>query len=332
MKTIDVSLKNESYQVFIEKGLLAKIDQFITDKSKLIIVTDDLVPKQYIEQVRTILKIEDVITFPHGENHKTMATVESIIDQCQSFHLTRGDGLIALGGGIVGDITGFVASIYLRGIDYYNIPTTLLSQIDSSVGGKVGVNSKVAKNAIGQFKQPKAVFIDPLVLSTLDQRQFNNGMAELIKHALIKDESLFNDLLDHTFDENQEEFIYRSISIKKDVVMQDVFDHDERQVLNFGHTLAHAIEKASNHQILHGEAVSIGMACMSKKSQRYQDVLALLYKYQLPTSSDYDYLTLEPFMKNDKKLKQDILTLVLLDDIGQAYLKKGEVKDLKEYL
>lgn len=332
MKILQVPIKNAPYKVYLDKGLLKHLGSFINDKQAYVIITDDGVPLSYIKQVQSTVNIRAVLTFSQGEQHKNLKTIESLINQLQDLHITRNDTLIALGGGIVGDVTGFLAAIYLRGIDYYNIPTTLLSQIDSSVGGKVGVNSEKAKNAIGQFKQPKAVFIDPNVLKTLDERQYNNGMAELIKHAIIKDETLFNDLANIDFDSNIIDFIYRSISIKKDVIIQDVFDYSERQLLNYGHTIAHAIEKASNHQIYHGEAVAIGMVIMAKDCENVEIIKSLLGKFNLPTQTHFNYQDLLPYMLNDKKLKQDKITLIIVKKIGHAFLKEGRVADLESYL
>ena len=331
MKTIHIPIKNDDYNVYIEDGLLNQVHSYIKKNKQYVLITDCGIPKEYIDVIQSSIDIKQVLTFKQGEAYKTLDTVALLIEQLQELHITRDDCLIALGGGIVGDVTGFVASIYLRGIDYYNIPTTLLSQIDSSIGGKVGVNSKYAKNAIGQFKQPKAVFIDPVVLKTLDKRQFNNGVSELIKHAIIKDADLFDDLLNKDFNKHLNEFIFRSLNIKKEIVIQDVYDKSIRQLLNFGHTIAHAIEKASHHQLYHGEAVAIGMAKMSKDCNRHKDIIQLLEKFDLPTDSSYQWNQLMPFMLNDKKLKQEHLSLVIVNNIGDASIKQGHVSDLKLY-
>ena len=332
MRTISVNIPNAKYHVYIERGCLSSLIDKLDPQKKYVIITDDGVPQIYIDQLLSSKTIQHVLVFKQGESHKTLDTVSTLIHQLQMLHITRDDCLIALGGGIVGDVTGFVASIYLRGMDYINIPTTLLSQIDSSVGGKVGVNTPIAKNAIGQFKQPKAVYIDPNCLNTLSKRQFNNGVAELIKHAIIQDKQLFKDLCQYDFNQYLEDFICRSIQIKKAIVIQDVYDLGQRQLLNFGHTIGHAIEKASHHSILHGEAIAIGMVQMAKNCDQLSEIKTLLKRFELPTACPYTFEELENYMSNDKKLKQAHLTLVLVNDIGNAYLQQGKVSDLKNYL
>lgn len=243
-----------------------------------------------------------------------------LIDQLQQAHVSRGDVLLAVGGGVVGDVTGLVAALYLRGIDFIQVPTTLLAQIDSSIGGKVGVNSNRAKNSIGVFKQPSFVLIDPSTLVTLDDRQFKSGMAELIKHALIRDSALYHDLLTKDVRQDLESFIYRSLTIKRDIVIRDVEDKHERQLLNFGHTIGHGLERYSDYQLTHGEAIAIGMVQITKQPHIKQQMIKILEKYQLPITYSYDPKRLKEFILQDKKIKNQMITIVTLKDIGEAEL------------
>jgi 3-dehydroquinate synthase len=332
MKTLHVGIKDHPYDLFIDEGLITRLGDVIKHEGQAVIVTDTGVPIEYIKAAKESLNTPHVFTFNQGESNKTIETVAALIAKLQAALITRSDFIVAVGGGIVGDVAGFVASIYLRGIDFYNVPTTLLSQIDSSVGGKVGVNSPVSKNAIGAFKQPRGVFIDPTVLNTLEERQFNSGVAELIKHALIKDADLFHDLETKPFSKNIIDFILRSVSIKRDIVVKDVYDQNERQLLNFGHTIAHGLEKISKHDLLHGEAVAIGMSYMSKDLPEYERVVALLKKFSLPTETPFSYEQLKSVMSLDKKTKKDSITLVLLESLGKAVLSTGSLNDLKPYL
>ena len=240
--------------------------------------------------------------------------------------------LINLGGGVIGDMGGFCASTYKRGIDFIQIPTSLLSQVDSSVGGKVGINSKTMKNAIGSFYQPKIVFVDPNTLQTLEKRHFNNGMAELIKHGLIAGKSLFEDLLKNDINDNIEDFIYRSVEIKRDIVIQDVTDKGVRQLLNFGHTLGHAIEQDSGYSLLHGESIAIGMLLMIKDLPLYNKVRELFQKYNLPVTYSYDKDKLYNYIKTDKKVSGDFLNIILLRSEGNAFIKTINLEQIKEYM
>ncbi len=333
MKTIHVPIENHSYDVYIESNLLDNISSYVTTKNKkVVIITDSLVPLDHVNKVAANLKATEIITFTKGEKHKTFDTVQMIISKLQQLHISRTDLLVAVGGGIVGDVTGFVASIYLRGMDFIQVPTTLLSMVDSSVGGKVGINTPYAKNSVGAFKQPLVVIIDPTTLDTLEPRQFNNGMAELIKHAIIKDKDLFNDLLQHDFSKHKEEFIFRSVAIKRDVVLQDVEDKGIRHILNFGHTIGHAIEMASNHEVLHGESISIAMSLITKKHPAHQKIIKLFTKYHLPTTTNYKMNSLLKYIKRDKKIFDGKLNFISLKEIGEVTSNKILVDEIINFI
>ena len=273
-----------------------------------------------------------VFEVPHGEKSKSMETAYSILDKMVNYKITRNCLIIALGGGVIGDLSGFIASIYMRGVDFIQIPTTLLSQIDSSVGGKVGINSSNMKNAIGSFYQPKMVLIDPDTLTTLSKKEFSNGIAEMIKYGMISDKTLFINLLENNLLTNIEKYIEKCIIIKKSFVVDDVFDKGKRQALNFGHTIGHAIEKHSNYSLLHGEAISIGMVLMSKNYIYHDDLIKVLKKYNLPIKYEYDKTEILEYIKTDKKATINSINIVLVEKIGSSIIKNIEFEEIEKYL
>lgn len=234
----------------------------ITQASKVLAVSDEVVASLYLQQVLERLEAPQVRVhvIPTGEVHKNQTTLEGILEAAFEAHLSRVDVMLALGGGVVSDLVGFASAIYKRGIGFYAIPTTLLAQVDASIGGKTGINNKYGKNLIGAFHPPRAVYIDPRFLSTLPRRAFNAGVAEMIKKAVCFDASYFQWLETHPIEQHLEEAIVQSVQIKARVVAQDEKEEYLRMGLNYGHTFGHAIEKQSNYQdFLHGEAVAIGM-------------------------------------------------------------------------
>ena len=333
MKTIQVSIKNQdSYNVHIKHGLLSEIDKYIDGTREIVVITDDFIPKQYLELLQTKINVSTVFEVPAGENSKSMEMANSLLNELVDLKFSRGVILIALGGGVVGDLTGFIASIYMRGVDFIQIPTTLLSQIDSSIGGKVGINADNMKNAIGSFYQPKVVLIDPNTLDTLDEKQFNNGMGELIKHGMIAGKGLFLDLLNNNPKEHIEELIYQSLQIKREVVEQDVYDRGVRQLLNYGHTIGHAIEQNSNYELLHGECVAIGMSIMAKGYPYEADLHKILNKYNLPTSYKYNKNEIYEYIKTDKKVTNNKLNIILVEEVGKGFIKTIDIEEIKKYM
>ncbi len=332
MKTINIPIKDNSYNVYIKRGLLSNISSYIDLNREIVVITDDFIPKTYLNTITEKMNNKSIFEVPQGESSKSMEVAYSIIDDMVNSKITRNCLIIALGGGVVGDLAGFIASIYMRGVDYIQIPTTLLSQIDSSVGGKVGINSTNMKNAIGSFYQPKLVLIDPNTLKTLSQREFNNGIAEMIKYAMIADKSLFQDLYDGNVLSNIELYIEKCINIKRNLVIKDVFDNKERQLLNYGHTIGHAIEQYSNYSLLHGESISIGMTLMSKKYDFFVDLVKLLQKYDLPHVYEYDKDKIYGFIQTDKKASMSMLNIILVDEIGNGFIKPIKIEKIKEYL
>jgi len=332
MKTISIPIKDNSYDVYINRGILSDISNYIDVNRQIVIITDDFIPKTYLNTIKEKMNNPLIFEVPQGETSKSMEIAYSIIENMIDSQITRKCLVIGLGGGVIGDLSGFIASIYMRGVDFIQIPTTLLSQIDSSIGGKVGVNAINMKNAIGSFYQPKLVLIDPNTLSTLSEREFNNGMAEMIKYGMIASKSLFNDILAENVNKNIEDYIEKCINIKKDIVINDVYDKGDRQLLNFGHTIGHAIEKYSDFSLLHGESISLGMILMSKKYNYYNDLIKILKKYSLPVQYEYNKEQIFKYIKTDKKASQNSLNIVLVEELGTSIIKKINIKEIKNYL
>ena len=334
-----VNLKDNSYPIYIEKGILSKANEMIKEifnGKKIMIISDDNVYGIYGEKLTNVLAqdfVVDHVIVPHGEESKRFDILPSLYQACLKFNLTRTDLIVALGGGVIGDMAGFVASSYLRGVKLVQIPTSLLAQVDSSVGGKVAVDLPEGKNLIGAFYHPKMVLIDSETLKTLPERFINDGMGEVIKYGCIKDKALFDKLNSYQdfndLYQNIDEIIYNCVDIKRDVVERDQFDFGDRLLLNFGHTLAHSIEQYYHYkQYSHGEAVSIGMyqlTCISETNQQTltgtSDLIkAILIKYHLPVTCGLATTDLIEAVSLDKKNINNKLSLVLLKEIGNSFV------------
>lgn len=343
MKEIRVNLAEKSYPIYIEKGLISNIGaeiKKIYKNNKIAIITDKNVDSFYGEKVKENIensgfKVQKHVLEP-GEKSKSVETLLRVYDELLDFEITRGDLIIALGGGVIGDLTGFAAATLLRGVPFIQIPTSLLAQIDSSIGGKVAVDLPKGKNLVGNFYHPEAVFIDPEMLNTLDERFLYDGMAEVIKYGCIKEKELFNNLLGYKNKEelmnNMDYIIYTCCSIKKEIVERDEKDTGDRMLLNFGHTIGHAIEKYFNYEnYTHGEAVALGMYAITKKSEEMnitkkgtsELIKDILGKYNLQYEIQLE--DKEKILKAialDKKSKGSHISLVLIKDIGESYLHK----------
>ena len=331
MRTITVHA-SQTYDIFIENGILDACGTILkktTKAQKTAVITDDTVDALYGARVQTALEEAgfEVIrfVFPHGECSKCAHTLNQIYDFLCENSITRTDCLVALGGGVVGDITGFAAATFLRGMDFAQIPTTLLAQVDSSVGGKTAIDLPGGKNLVGAFKQPVCVICDPRTLETLPPEFFSDGMGEVIKYGMIRDAALF-DLIAahnlHTIGGVLEQVIATCIAIKRDVVEADEFDTGERMILNFGHTLGHAIESYYHYETYsHGSAVAVGMCMMAEKTCD-PDVTDRLKKcvqaYKLPTSVPADIRQLVPLCGKDKKRAASELRFIVCKTIGKA--------------
>ena len=333
MKRIDVRA-GKPYQVKIGRGLLRSCGaemQGINLYGKIMIVTDDNVAPLYLQTVSESLKNCGFSvyshTLPHGENSKNFDELVKLLNFTAHCGLTRSDTLVALGGGVVGDLCGFAAAIYMRGVHFVQLPTTLLAAVESSVGGKTAVDLTAGKNLAGAFYQPDLVLCDPEPFATLPGEEYANGMAEVIKYGFIRDKELL-ELLQQSFEE--EEVVARCVQSKADIVANDEFDRGERMLLNFGHTVGHAIEAKSGYAIPHGQAVAIGMvkitqACVKNglcPQETLDIMLKLTERYGLPTESPYPMSELFDYMVNDKKSSGDAITFVLPRETGNCELKK----------
>lgn len=324
---LTVKRSDASYEVLIEKGLLQKAGKQLDLTRKVLVVTDSGVPRTCVQTILSQCKEPTLVTIPEGEANKTLTTYETLLKVCLAADLTRGDCVLALGGGMIGDLAGFVAATYLRGIDFYNIPTTLLAMTDSSIGGKTGLNLEGYKNQVGAFYQPTKILIDPDLLATLDDRRIACGYAEILKMALTLDADLFYRMEDGTAP--IEELIRRSIENKASVVGRDEREEDLRRVLNFGHTLGHAIESASEGALLHGECVALGMIPMcSEKLQKR--ILPLFERYGLPTRYEGDPAPVIEAVVRDKKRRGDTITVVFVKEPGIYELRKVPLTTLEK--
>ncbi|NLL98231.1 MAG: 3-dehydroquinate synthase [Tepidanaerobacter sp.] len=341
MQTLQVNLKNKDYPVYIKRGIIKELGKSLrrlSSAKRVAIITDKNLSRIYGAQVLNVLNSAgfetDVIAIEPGEKSKTLATLADVFEGLVKSRITRRDIIIALGGGVVGDLGGFAASSFLRGMPYVQVPTSLIAQVDSSIGGKVAVDLPQGKNLVGSFYHPEAVFIDPDFLDTLDAREFSNGMAEVIKYGCIKDRQLFEELTG--FDKNEllnniETIIFKCLSIKKKFVEEDETDQGARMMLNFGHTLGHAIEKYYHYvKYSHGEAVAVGMYRVTKNSedmgltepgtsQRLKEVLSKYgLPYEMPAGNAAEIVEV---IAMDKKNKGDSIDIVLLNSIGDGFIK-----------
>lgn len=353
MKKLVVNFLNKSYPIHINKGLISSIGEEIKNiynNKKVVIITDENVDKFYGAKVKASLEKNEFavhkFVLPPGEKSKSIEVLLSIYDKLLNINITRGDLIIALGGGVIGDLTGFAASTLLRGIPFIQIPTSLLAQIDSSVGGKVAVNLPQGKNLVGSFYQPEAVFIDPEVLKTLEKRFFYDGMAEAIKYGCIKDKELFHKLAGFkdydTLLNHIEEIIYNCCNIKRQIVEIDEKDTGDRMLLNFGHTIGHAIEKYFNYETYtHGEAVAIGMYLITKNSEKMgltklgtsELIKNILKKYHLNnTIAIENKNAILGAIGLDKKNKGDFINLIMIKDIGEGFIHKIYKDEVSEFI
>lgn len=327
MKTIEIRSTRQNYTVFIQNKLLDALEDYINPSLYYVIISDDGIPNEYIEKVKKACPKHETISFPMGESSKSIAEFSRIISLLLEKNIHKDSVLIALGGGVTGDLVGFIASVYLRGIPYIQIPTTLLSQIDSSVGGKVAINSEKGKNIIGSFYPPIKVLIDPMTLSTLPERHFNNGMAEMIKYGMIADRKFFDKIKNTDVKKDLEDFISTSLEIKKRFVEADEFDEGVRQSLNFGHTFGHAIESYYQYnKYLHGEAISIGMVLVLTNNQVRHELVQVLKKYHLPTEDPVKIDELKAYINRDKKNRNNLHQIVDVLEIGSSVITKSQYK------
>ncbi len=349
MKKLQVALGARSYDIIIEKNILEQSGAYIKkicQPQRVLVVTDATVEKLYAEKLQKSLLSQGfmvkVVCFAPGEGSKSLASLETLYHEAFVFGMTRTDLAIALGGGVIGDLTGFFAATLFRGISFVQIPTTLLAQVDSSVGGKTGVNVPEGKNLVGSFYQPKLVLIDPETLTTLPDRDFYDGMAEVIKYGCICNASLFEQLSGYfgraEMAEGLEEIIFTCCDAKRSLVEADELDTGSRMLLNFGHTMGHVIEKAFQFtKYTHGQAVAIGMVLAAQLGEKHgvtpigtaEKIKTILKQYSLPT---WVHLPdrWEQTLLLDKKMQDGKLNYILLRDIGNSFVEKLQTKTMIE--
>lgn len=347
MKKLKVNT-GRKYEIIIDRGIMEHCGEYIkkvSSPTRVAVITDSNVHALYSQNVIASLKqsgfIVSEFVFKAGETSKNFKTIEAIYAHLADNNITRTDMILALGGGVTGDMAGFAAATYLRGIEFIQIPTSLLAQVDSSVGGKTGYDIKQGKNLIGAFWQPSLVLIDPDTLSTLPERYVHDGMAEVIKYGCIKSVGLFRLLKKGMEELDIENIIYRCVSIKRDIVQRDETEAGERKLLNFGHTIGHALEKIYEYKKLsHGEAVAIGMVMMTKASEREgispkgtaAKIADLCKMYHLPIYDDSSPRDIAFASQSDKKSSGKEIDIIVLKSIGDATTKKMNQKMLQQYI
>ncbi|MBP3414127.1 MAG: 3-dehydroquinate synthase [Clostridia bacterium] len=345
MTTVKVHASRD-YDVIIGSGLLCDAGKYLKDfcpNKTAAVITDDIVDGLYYKTLERSLTENGITAIKYvienGEKSKNAENFIGILNFLASNHFTRTDTVIALGGGVVGDLAGFAAACYLRGIGFVQIPTTLLAMVDSSVGGKTAIDLDSGKNLAGAFYQPQVVLCDYSALDTLPEDVFSDGCAEVIKYAVLGDEKLFEHLTLRGRDFDREQVIAACVGMKRDIVGEDEFDRGMRQLLNLGHTLGHAIELCSSYAIPHGKAVAAGMAtvaaaaaengvCSDECAQKINDIVV---RFSLPTDTEFDGAQLYDAMLSDKKRSGGTITLVVPEKIGKCGLKKLDLTELAKF-
>ncbi len=325
---IPVRTKEGGYDIVLETGALERAGEYLNLDRRVLIVSDTGVPERYAECIARASREPVRVTIPAGEASKNLSQWEELLRTMLEHSFARGDCVAAVGGGVTGDLAGFAAACYMRGIEFYNIPTTLLSQVDSSIGGKTAVDFGGVKNIVGSFYPPARVLIDPDVLGTLPARELHAGLAEAVKMAATCDGELFG-LIERSesLEEDLPEIIRRALLIKKRVVEEDPLEHGLRRVLNFGHTAGHAVESLGEGSLLHGECVALGMLPMSSGAAR-ERIRRVLVKYDLPVRIPFGTQELLSYMKHDKKMQGDRVCAVFVEEIGSARMERVRPEDI----
>ena len=346
MKTVSVNA-SKIYDIIIGRdaiNLLPEKLESLFGKGKVMVVTDDKVASFHYEKVRKILDekgIEnDCFIFPDGEKSKSPEMLFDLLEALAEKHFTKSDILVAFGGGVTGDLTGLAAALYLRGIHIIQIPTTLLSMVDSSVGGKTAVNLKAGKNLAGVFNQPELVICDTGFLDTLEKETFADGMAEVIKYGVLADEELFEKVKDGNVKDNIEDIIASCVEIKRDIVNEDEFDTGKRQLLNFGHTLGHAIEAESSFEISHGTAVAMGMVLAAEISFKNkltsvdltEEIKKACENNSLSVECPYEKKILGKFSSSDKKISGKNISFIVPEKMGKCVRVKLSLEEFSGML
>ena len=328
MMVISVSLGTQSYPIILDSGVLSHAGKHLDLARRVLVVTDSGVPEEYAETVAGACRQARICTVPAGESSKNMDSYQQLLGEMLALGMGRGDCVVAVGGGMVGDLAGFAAATYMRGVDFYNVPTTLLAQVDSSVGGKTAIDMNGVKNIVGAFHQPRAVLIDTDTLRSLSWRQMAAGLAESVKMAMTCDAALL-ELIESSSDLTADlpEIIARSLSIKARVVEQDPTEQGLRRVLNFGHTIGHAVESCAGGKLLHGECVALGMLPMCAPALRPR-LTDILRRCGLPTECGFTSGQLLPYLIHDKKASSGEISVVLVDEPGSFRMEKQAPEEI----
>ena len=344
MKELCISTE-KPYRVLIGSDLIGRLGELIGSLDKppesVMIVTDSNVGPLYAERVENAIESRNVhvLEVPAGEEHKTPETVLTILRQLAKNEFTRDDLIIALGGGVIGDMAGFASAIYQRGMRFAQCPTTLLSAVDASVGGKTAVDLPEGKNLVGAFHQPSIVICDTDTFNTLPENRIADGAAEIIKHAVIADKTLFEELKSQSWRSDMEGIVARNVMIKCSFVLNDEKDRGKRQTLNFGHTIGHAVEAWSRFSLSHGQAVAIGMVMETRAARRLglsetseKSLIDVLTANGLPTTTNAKTSEIIEYMRHDKKRQASGITIVIPVGIGEARLERLSMNQINEYI
>lgn len=332
-----VKLTDAQSRVIIEKGCHTHLNDYMDFNGRVMVISDDNIPDSLKEKVLEQFENPILALVPQGEKAKSFEVYGDLLATLLENGFSRKDFIVALGGGVVGDLAGFVAATYKRGCRFVSIPTTTLSQIDSSIGGKVAINMNGLKNCVGTFYHPETVFVDTETLKTLEKRHFYNGLVEALKAGCIYDAKLFGIFKNHAEElsvdsEYLQQIIIRSLLVKRDVVQQDEKEQHLRKILNFGHTIGHAIESLYNlKDYYHGECVANGMVMITENQQLKADIADILDKMHIPVVTNPDADKCLEFIKNDKKAKGSTVDIVKVDTAGKAYIEKTDIEDMRKY-
>ena len=318
----------QDYKIVIGHSFLQKLGEYVKLPKKVMIVTDTNIPREYIYKVANLCQEHYIHPIIPGERSKTMVVYQRIIEKMLNANFTRSDMVIAIGGGVVGDLAGFVAATYKRGVRFINIPTSMLAMVDSSIGGKVAVNVNNIKNCVGAFYQPELVMIDIDTLESLPSRHLYNGLVEALKSGLIADKDLYNIFANASYLDKLDEVIIRSLQVKKSVVEADPYEKGLRKILNFGHTIGHAIETLNINEIYHGEAVAEGMLYFVNPTLK-EELTNIIHDMGINLEIKNSPQELMEIIKNDKKAKNDMITVVKVNEIGRAELVDISFADLE---
>lgn len=332
-----MELGERSYDIVLKKGALKRAGQLGNLQRKVLVVSDKGVPAKYVKSIQNQCREGHPFLVPGGEASKSVDCWRQLQERMLALGFDRGDCVAAVGGGVVGDLAGFAAASYMRGIDFFQFPTTTLSQIDSSIGGKVAINLEGAKNVVGAFHQPRLVVIDPDTLSTLPPRQWANGLAEALKTGLIGSSELFHLMEEEDIPQHYQEILYLCLRYKKSIVERDETEQGDRKLLNFGHTIGHGIEaalqgRAEKEVLLHGECVALGMLPMLESRALERRVKAVMRKLGLPRKHTASPDEVLHYIQSDKKRQGEAITVVRVNSPGQGHLESLPMAELSKML